>query len=69
MIFDRKAESTRQKSYAVATHEAGRRKIHTERVLVDADADPAWGDAVNIPLTINKKLQKLCAECKGCCTG
>lgn len=48
-----KQESS-SKYYAVATMKPGIEKIPYGTILVDADADAAWGNAVNIPLTINK---------------
>lgn len=40
--------------YAVATMKPGIEKIPYGTISVDADADAVWGNAVNIPLTINK---------------
>ena len=48
-----KQESS-SKYYAVATMKPGIEKIPYGTMSVDADADAAWGNAVNIPLTINK---------------
>ena len=48
-----KQESS-SKYYAVATMKPGIEKIPYGTISVDADADAAWGNAVNIPLTINK---------------
>lgn len=48
-----KQESS-SKYYAVATMKPGIEKILYGTISVDADADAAWGNAVNIPLTINK---------------
>ena len=48
-----KQESS-SKYYAVATMKPGIEKIPYGTISVDADADTAWGNAVNIPLTINK---------------
>lgn len=48
-----KQESS-SKYYAVATMKPGIEKITYGTISVDADADAAWGNAVNIPLTINK---------------
>lgn len=48
-----KQESS-SKYYAVATMKPGIEKIPYGIISVDADADAAWGNAVNIPLTINK---------------
>ena len=48
-----KQESS-SKDYAVATMKPGIEKIPYGIISVDADADAAWGNAVNIPLTINK---------------
>lgn len=48
-----KQESS-SKYYAVATMKLGIEKIPYGTISVDADADAAWGNAVNIPLTINK---------------
>lgn len=42
------------KYYAVATMKPGIEKIPYGTISVDADADAAWDNAVNIPLTINK---------------
>lgn len=42
------------KYYAVATMKPGIEKIPYGIISIDADADAAWGNAVNIPLTINK---------------
>ena len=47
-----KQESS-SKYYAVATMKPGIEKIPYGTISVDADADAAWGNAVNIPLTIN----------------
>lgn len=48
-----KQESS-SKYYAVATMKPGIEKIPYGTISVDADADVAWDNAVNIPLTINK---------------
>lgn len=48
-----KQESS-SKYYAVATMKPGIEKIPYGTISVDADADAVWGNAVNIPLTINK---------------
>lgn len=48
-----KQESS-SKYYAVATMKPGIEKIPYGTISVDADADAAWGNAVNIQLTINK---------------
>ena len=48
-----KQESS-SKYYAVATMKPCIEKIPYGTISVDADADDAWGNAVNIPLTINK---------------
>ena len=48
-----KQESS-SKYYAVATMKPGIEKIPYGTISVAADADAAWGNAVNIPLTINK---------------
>lgn len=48
-----KQESS-SKYYAVATMKPGIEKIPYGTISVDADADAAWGNAVKIPLTINK---------------
>lgn len=48
-----KQESS-SKYYAVATMKPGIEKISYGIISIDADADAAWGNAVNIPLTINK---------------
>lgn len=48
-----KQESS-SKYYAVATMKPGIEKIPYGTISVDADADAAWGNAVNIPLTISK---------------
>lgn len=48
-----KQESS-SKYYAVATMKPGIEKIPYGTISVDADADAAWGNALNIPLTINK---------------
>lgn len=48
-----KQESS-SKYYAVATMKPCIEKIPYGTISVDADADAAWGNAVNIPLTINK---------------
>ena len=48
-----KQESS-SKYYAVATMKPGIEKIPYGTISVDADADATWGNAVNIPLTINK---------------
>lgn len=48
-----KQESS-SKYYAVATMKPGIEKIPYGTISVDGDADAAWGNAVNIPLTINK---------------
>lgn len=48
-----KQESS-SKYYAVATMKPGIEKIPYGTISVDVDADAAWGNAVNIPLTINK---------------
>ena len=48
-----KQESS-SKYYAVATMKPGIEKIPYGTISVDADADAAWHNAVNIPLTINK---------------
>lgn len=48
-----KQESS-SKYYAVATMKPGIEKIPYGTISVDADADAAWGNAVNILLTINK---------------
>ena len=48
-----KQESS-SKYYAVATMKPGIEQIPYGTISVDADADAAWGNAVNIPLTINK---------------
>lgn len=48
-----KQESS-SKYYAVATMKPGIEKIPYGTISVDADADAAWDNAVNIPLTINK---------------
>lgn len=48
-----KQESS-SKYYAVATMKPGIEKIPYGTISVDANADAAWGNAVNIPLTINK---------------
>lgn len=48
-----KQESS-SKYYAVATMKPGIEKIPYGTISVDADVDAAWGNAVNIPLTINK---------------
>lgn len=48
-----KQESS-SKYYAVATMKPGIEKIPYGTISVDTDADAAWGNAVNIPLTINK---------------
>ena len=48
-----KQESS-SKYYAVATMKPGIEKTPYGTISVDADADAAWGNAVNIPLTINK---------------
>ena len=48
-----KQESS-SKYYAEATMKPGIEKIPYGTISVDADADAAWGNAVNIPLTINK---------------
>jgi len=48
-----KQESS-SKYYAVATMKPGIEKIPFGTVTVDGDADAAWDNAVNIPLTINK---------------
>ena len=47
-----KQESS-SKYYAVATMKPGIEKIPYGTISVDADADAAWDNAVNIPLTIN----------------
>ena len=47
-------QETSSKYYAVATMKPGIEKIPYGTISVDADADAAWGNAVNIPLTINK---------------
>lgn len=51
-----KQESS-SKYYAVATMKPGIEKIPYGTISVDADADAAWGNAVNIPLTINKGFE------------
>ena len=48
-----KQESS-SKYYAVATMKPGIEQIPYGTISVDADADAAWDNAVNIPLTINK---------------
>ena len=48
-----KQESS-SKYYAVATMKPGIEKIPYGIISIDADADAAWGNAVNTPLTINK---------------
>lgn len=48
-----KQESS-SKYYAVATMKPCIEKIPYGTISVDGDADAAWGNAVNIPLTINK---------------
>ena len=48
-----KQESS-SKYYAVATMKPGIEKIPYGTISVDGDVDAAWGNAVNIPLTINK---------------
>ena len=48
-----KQESS-SKYYAVAIMKPGIEKISYGIISIDADADAAWGNAVNIPLTINK---------------
>lgn len=48
-----KQESS-SKYYAVATMKPGIEKIPYGTISVDTDADAAWDNAVNIPLTINK---------------
>lgn len=48
-----KQESS-SKYYAVATMKPGIEKIPYGTISVDGDADAAWDNAVNIPLTINK---------------
>lgn len=48
-----KQESS-SKYYAVATMKPGIEKIPYGIISIDTDADAAWGNAVNIPLTINK---------------
>ena len=47
-----KQESS-SKYYAVATMKPGIEKIPYGTISVDADADAVWGNAVNIPLTID----------------
>lgn len=47
-----KQESS-SKYYAVATMKPGIEQIPYGTISVDADADAAWGNAVNIPLTID----------------
>lgn len=47
-------QDSSSKYYAVATMKPGIEKIPYGTISVDADADAAWGNAVNIPLTINK---------------
>ena len=47
-------QESSSKYYAVATMKPGIEKIPYGTISVDADADAAWGNAVNIPLTINK---------------
>ena len=49
-----KQESS-SKYYAVATMKPGIEKIPYGIISIDADADAAWGNAVNIPLTIKKE--------------
>ena len=46
-------QESSSKYYAVATMKPGIEKIPYGTISVDADADAAWGNAVNIPLTIN----------------
>ena len=48
------AQESTSKYYAVATMKPGIEKIPFGTVTVDGDADAAWDNAVNIPLTINK---------------
>ena len=47
------AQESTSKYYAVATMKPGIEKIPFGTVTVDGDADAAWDNAVNIPLTIN----------------
>ena len=47
-------QESSSKYYAVATMKPGIEKIPYGTISVDADADAAWDNAVNIPLTINK---------------
>lgn len=47
-------QESSSKYYAVATMKPGIEKIPYGTISVDADADAAWNNAVNIPLTINK---------------
>ena len=53
VVVNNDGESS-SKYYAVATMKPGIEKIPYGTISVDADADAAWGNAVNIPLTINK---------------
>ena len=46
-------QESSSKYYAVATMKPGIEKIPYGTISVDADADAAWDNAVNIPLTIN----------------
>ena len=46
-------QESSSKYYAVATMKPGIEKIPYGTISVDADADTAWDNAVNIPLTIN----------------
>ena len=47
-------QESSSKYYAVATMKPGIEQIPYGTISVDADADAAWDNAVNIPLTINK---------------
>lgn len=47
-------QESSSKYYAVATMKPGIEKIPYGTISVDADADAAWHNAVNIPLTINQ---------------
>ena len=47
-------QESSSKYYAVATMKPGIEKIPYGTISVDGDADAAWDNAVNIPLTINK---------------
>ena len=47
-------QESSSKYYAVATMKPGIEKIPYGTISVDGEEDAAWGNAVNIPLTINK---------------